>query len=88
MPTEPQLAANDAALKTQLAAVQHQADSDNALELAIRVKAGWVVINGIGGWSGKEPGPVSFRMNSTGKIITSGYEHARRAVMSGVATLV
>lgn len=88
MPNQAQLNADDAALKTQLAAVSHQSDAVNALELEIKVKAGWVVINGVGLWSGKEPGPVTFRMNNTGKTLTSGYEHARRAVMSGVATLV
>jgi hypothetical protein len=81
-----QIAANDAALKSQLSAVQHQSDSQNALELAIRVKAGWDTIHNV--WTAKEPTPVTIRMRNTQKILTLGYEPARHSVMSGVADLV
>jgi len=78
--------ADDLAVSAQLAAVSHQSDAAVALDLAIRVKAGWDP--NAKKFTGGEPGPVTFRVKSTGKIQTSGHEHARLAVLSGVAELV
>jgi hypothetical protein len=77
---------DDNAVAAHLALVPHQSDAVNALDAAVRGKAGWDA--NAKKWTGIEPQPVTFRVKATGKIITSGHEQARRAVLSGVADLV
>jgi hypothetical protein len=76
-------AATDALIR---ATVAHQSDSENNLDAAVRAKAGWDAVQKK--WTNVDPLPVTFRMKATGKIITSGHEKARHAVLSGVADLV
>jgi hypothetical protein len=86
MPTHAQIVAGEARVTAQLASVNHQSDTQNALDAAVRAKAGWDPVHKL--WIGTDPGPVTFRMKATGKLITSGFEQAHRAVCSGVADLV
>jgi hypothetical protein len=38
--------------------------------------------------AGPKLGPVKFRMKHNGEVLESGYQQARRAILSGVAELV
>jgi hypothetical protein len=38
--------------------------------------------------AGSKPGPLKFRMKHNGAVLESGYECARRAILTGVAELV
>jgi hypothetical protein len=66
----------DAATNAQIAAVPHQSDAVRELDAKVRAAAG------------DKLGPVKIRMKATGATLVTGFEHARKAVLSGVATLV
>lgn len=79
--------ASDAAVHAQIQAVPLQSEAYRDLDLEIHLAAGWVdarhpyFVDG-------EPKPLKFRMKATGVVLESGFEQARRAILSGVAELV
>jgi hypothetical protein len=71
-----QLEADERQVHAQLLAVPEQSAAYRELDAKIFAAAG------------PKLGPVKFRMKHNGEVLESGYEQARRAILSGVAELV
>ncbi len=66
----------EAHVQAQIEAVPEQSTAYRELDAKIRKAAG-----------DKLASPIKIRMKSTGAVIETGFEHAHKAVISGVATL-
>ena len=79
--------ADDARVHAQIQAVPLQSEAYRELDLAIHLAAGFVDARHPY-WTDGEPKPLKFRMKATGAVLESGFENARRAILSGIAELV